>query len=54
MLVEEFFALSVGIAQFVFVYNFVRTLRRRASQVEIQEYDRLHQEPTGKGIAQAG
>jgi len=49
-----FFALSVGIAQFVFVYNFVRTLRRRASQVEIQEYDRLHQEPAGKGIAQAG
>jgi heme/copper-type cytochrome/quinol oxidase subunit 1 len=49
-----FFALSVGIAQFVFVYNFVRTLRRRASHVEIQEYDRLHQEPTGKGIAQAG
>ena len=49
-----FFALSVGIAQFVFVYNFVRTMRRRASQSEIREYESLHQEPTGAGIAQAG
>jgi hypothetical protein len=49
-----FFALSVGIAQFVFVYNFVRTMRRRANQTEIREYESLHQEPTGAGIAQAG
>jgi hypothetical protein len=49
-----FFALTVGIAQFIFVYNFVKTLKRRASQTEIQEYERLHEEPTGKGITQAG
>jgi heme/copper-type cytochrome/quinol oxidase subunit 1 len=49
-----FFALSVGIAQFVFVYNFVKTVRRRANQTEIREYERLHQDPEGRGIAQAG
>jgi heme/copper-type cytochrome/quinol oxidase subunit 1 len=49
-----FFALSVGIAQFVFVYNFVKTVRRRANQTEIREYERLHQDPVGRGIAQAG
>jgi heme/copper-type cytochrome/quinol oxidase subunit 1 len=49
-----FFALSIGIAQFVFVYNFVKTLRRKPTQAESQEYERLHQEPTGMGITKAG
>jgi heme/copper-type cytochrome/quinol oxidase subunit 1 len=49
-----FFALSVGIAQFVFVYNFIKTLRRKPTRSEVLEYDDLHKEPTGTGISKAG
>jgi cytochrome c oxidase subunit 1 len=35
-----FFALSIGIAQFVFVYNFVKTMRRKASQEEMDKYEK--------------
>jgi cytochrome c oxidase subunit 1 len=49
-----FFALSVGIAQFVFVYNFIKTLRRKPTRSEVLEYDDLHNEPTGTGISKAG
>jgi heme/copper-type cytochrome/quinol oxidase subunit 1 len=45
-----FFALNIGIAQFIFVYNFVKTLRRKPTQQEIREYDTLHANPTADGI----
>jgi heme/copper-type cytochrome/quinol oxidase subunit 1 len=49
-----FFALAVGIAQFIFVYNFVKTSRRKPTQSEVNEYNELHKEPTGMGISKAG
>ena len=49
-----FFALAVGIAQFIFVYNFVKTSRRKPTHSEVREYDELHKEPTGMGISKAG
>jgi heme/copper-type cytochrome/quinol oxidase subunit 1 len=45
-----FFALTIGITQFVFVYNFARTLRRKPTQKETGEYEQLHSEPKGVGI----
>jgi hypothetical protein len=49
-----FFALSMGIAQFIFVYNFVKTARRKPTRLETREYDELHKEPAGMGISKAG
>ena len=49
-----FFALAVGIAQFIFVYNFIKTSRRKPTHSEVREYDELHKEPTGMGISKAG
>ncbi len=37
-----FFALSIGISQFVFVYNFVKTLRRKPTAQEEREYELRH------------
>jgi heme/copper-type cytochrome/quinol oxidase subunit 1 len=45
-----FFAICIGITQLVFVFNFVKTLRRKTTSAELEEYKRLHQEPTGMGI----
>ncbi|MDQ6668023.1 MAG: cbb3-type cytochrome c oxidase subunit I [Thermoproteota archaeon] len=45
-----FFAIIIGITQFVFVFNFVKTLRRKPTKDELAEYDRLHQSPQGMGI----
>ena len=45
-----FFALIVGISQFLFVYNFARTLRRKPTEKESVEYERMHSEPKGVGI----
>jgi heme/copper-type cytochrome/quinol oxidase subunit 1 len=41
-----FFALSIGISQFVFVYNFVRTMLRKAARQEEEEYEQRHQQKT--------
>ena len=45
-----FFTLLVGIAQFILVYNFTTTLRRKPTQDETLEYEKLHSQPTGEGI----
>ncbi len=47
MLLLLFFALCVGIAQFIFVYNFVKTMRRKPSKYEEKEYEVLHENPKG-------
>jgi hypothetical protein len=39
-----FFALSIGIAQFVFVYNFVKTLRRKLTLKEELEHERMYRQ----------
>lgn len=45
-----FFALTIGLTQFVFVYNFVKTLHRNYTKKELEEYDEMHQNPDGLGI----
>ena len=45
-----FFALVIGISQFLLVYNFARTLKRKPTEQELVEYERLHKEPKGMGI----
>ena len=45
-----FFALNVGLAQFIFVYNFVKTIRRKPTKQEILEYNRMRETPTAQGI----
>jgi formate hydrogenlyase subunit 3/multisubunit Na+/H+ antiporter MnhD subunit len=45
-----FFALNIGLAQFIFVFNFVKTLVRKPTKQEISEYDILHANPTAQGI----
>jgi len=45
-----FFALVIGLTQFLFVYNFVKTLHRNYTKRELEEYDKLHQNPDGLGI----
>jgi heme/copper-type cytochrome/quinol oxidase subunit 1 len=40
-----FFALTIGISQFFFVYNFVKTLRRKPTQEDEAEYEKMHQAP---------
>jgi heme/copper-type cytochrome/quinol oxidase subunit 1 len=45
-----FFAVTIGLAQFVFVYNFVKTLYRNYTKRELEEYDELHKNPDGLGI----
>ncbi|MGN6624056.1 MAG: cbb3-type cytochrome c oxidase subunit I [Candidatus Nitrosocosmicus sp.] len=54
MLILLFFALCVGIAQFIFVYNFVKTWRRKATREEIEEYEILHKNPQGGGNTPPG
>jgi cytochrome c oxidase subunit 1 len=49
-----FFALNIGLAQFVLVYNFVKTVRRKPTKLEMTEYDRLHANPTSQGITAGG
>jgi heme/copper-type cytochrome/quinol oxidase subunit 1 len=49
-----FFAVCIGITQLVFVFNFVKTLLRKPTSAELEEYKRLHQEPTGMGITEGG
>jgi heme/copper-type cytochrome/quinol oxidase subunit 1 len=49
-----FFALCVGIAQLIFVYNFAKTMRRKATIEEIKEYDVLHKNPQGNSFTPAG
>ncbi len=49
-----FFALCVGLAQIVFVYNFVKTIKRKTTADETKEYDILHKNPTGDGHTPAG
>ena len=44
-----FFALTIGLTQFVFVY-IVKTLYRNYTKKELEEYDELHQNPDGLGI----
>ncbi|MGA8083940.1 MAG: hypothetical protein WB988_18965 [Candidatus Nitrosopolaris sp.] len=45
-----FFALTIGMTQFLFVYNFVKTLHRNYTKRELEEYDELHKNPDGLGI----
>jgi cytochrome c oxidase subunit I len=45
-----FFALNVGLAQFIFVYNFVKAIRRKPTKQEILEYNRMRETPTAQGI----
>ena len=45
-----FFALLVGIAQFILVYNFATTLRREPTQDETLEFEKLNSQPIGQGI----
>jgi len=45
-----FFALVIGLTQFLFVYNFVKTLHRNYTKRELEEYDELHKNPEGLGI----
>jgi heme/copper-type cytochrome/quinol oxidase subunit 1 len=54
MLPLLFFALCVGIAQFIFVYNFVKTWRRKATKEELEEYEMLHKNPQGGGNTPPG
>jgi hypothetical protein len=49
-----FFAVCIGITQLVFVFNFAKTLLRKPTSAELEEYKRLHQEPTGMGITEGG
>jgi hypothetical protein len=39
-----------GLSQFLFVYNFVKTLHRNYTKRELEEYDELHKNPDGLGI----
>ncbi len=48
-----FFALIVGIAQFLFVYNFARAAKRKPTAEEIAEYNSLHRDPQSMGTAEA-
>jgi heme/copper-type cytochrome/quinol oxidase subunit 1 len=47
-----FFALNIGMAQFILVYNFVKTLKRKATRQEVSEYDKLHENPKALGITE--
>jgi len=49
-----FFALVIGVTQFVFLYNFVKTLKRKPSSIEMQNYEALHKVPQGMGLTQSG
>jgi heme/copper-type cytochrome/quinol oxidase subunit 1 len=49
-----FFALCVGIAQLIFVYNFAKTMRRKTTEEEIKEYEVLHKNPMGNSFTSAG
>jgi heme/copper-type cytochrome/quinol oxidase subunit 1 len=44
-----FFALTIGMSQIIFVYNLIKTLRRKPTKKESQDYERLHQNPEGIG-----
>lgn len=54
MLLLLFFALCIGLSQLVFAYNYIRTLRRKATKEEEEEYQILHQDSTGKDYNPAG
>ncbi len=48
-----FFALTIGIAQFIFVYNFIKTLRRKSTKEEEQRYQKQlteHSESVGTPV----
>ena len=47
-----FFAITIGITQFIFVYNFIKTMRRKPTKSEVAEHERLHREPEGLGITE--
>lgn len=49
-----FFAFCIGITQLIFVYNVIRTLRRKPNSDELEEYYRLHLKPTGMDINEGG
>jgi heme/copper-type cytochrome/quinol oxidase subunit 1 len=49
-----FFALIIGMSQIIFIYNFLKTLRRKPTQKELEEYERLHQDPEGLDITEGG
>ncbi len=54
MLLLLFFALCVGMAQLIFVYNFAKTMIRKTTKEEIKEYELLHKNPQGGNYAPAG
>ncbi|MGD9671904.1 MAG: cbb3-type cytochrome c oxidase subunit I [Candidatus Nitrosocosmicus sp.] len=47
------FALLIGITQFVFVYNFFYTLKRKPTDDETKQYEQRHKKPNGMGILPA-
>jgi hypothetical protein len=49
-----FFALTIGVSQIIFVYNFIKTLKRKSNQKESEEYERLHQNLEGMDITEGG
>jgi len=48
------FALTIGMSQIIFIYNFLNTLRRKPTIFESEEYERLHQNPKGLDITEGG
>lgn len=44
-----FFALAIGIAQFFFAYNIVRTLRRKTTPLEEEEHEKMYRNAQSKG-----
>ena len=48
-----FFALAIGIAQFIFVYNLTRTLKRKATAIEEVEHEQRTSRTHGPGSASA-
>jgi hypothetical protein len=48
-----FFALSIGIAQFIFVYNLTKTLRRKPTDLEDVEHEQRLKRSLDQGSAAA-
>jgi len=49
-----FFALTIGMSQIIFVYNFIKTLKRKPTQKESEKYELLHKNSEGMDITEGG
>ena len=49
-----FFALTIGIAQFVWAYNLIKTIRRKPTTAEEREFEQMRQAARGEGREEGG